>query len=403
MGLFLENLQMALASIKSNKMRSFLTMLGIIIGITSVITITSLGDTITGTMNKYLSSFGKNRVMFMVKRTKLMEGSVDDTYSISDMDIKTLKNKFPSIEYMVPSVSAPSQKVKIDAKTTEIAISGIDYNYGDSMTLTMIHGRQLKESDILNRKAVIIIHEDNAIALFGKRDAVGNKIPITIDGQSVNALIVGVYKNEKTIFDSMSNGTAKEVFVPYSIFGTNYTFFIDSSLKDGTNIEKEAKKITEYLARIKNKDAELFEYMTMESQTQMVNKMFGTLSLGLGAIAAISLIVGGIGIMNIMLVSVTERTKEIGIRKSLGARKVDILSQFLIESVVLSAAGGIIGTALGMLLSFIFATVIHASFKLPIMSIIIAVCFSAGVGIFFGLFPANKAASLDPIDALRYE
>ena len=211
------------------------------------------------------------------------------------------------------------------------------------------------------------------------------------------------YKREKTIFDNAFRGDSTEIFLPYTIGQDSHIIGLDMKISDGINSKIEGEKILKYLIRYKRVNKDAYKLQTIEEQAKQINSFFSTLSLGLGIIAAISLLVGGIGIMNIMLVSVTERTREIGIRKSLGARKKDILMQFLIESIMLSGVGGLIGTIIGIQLSNIMLSFMKVDSIISISSVLIAVGFSAFVGVFFGIFPAYKASSLDPIDALRYE
>lgn len=404
MGLFFENVQMALSSIKANKMRSFLTMLGIIIGITSVITIISLSNSISSTMDKFFNSFGKNRVAITINY-KYFDDGIDEIAFITKDDVEILKDKFKDdLLYISPAVNQQAQEVKVNNNISKTHISGIDYNYFNVIPADIKYGRALTKEEVKSQKKVIIINKQTALDLFKKENAVGEKIKLKIQSQDDVYNIVGVYDKEKTVFDNMQMGGSQESFVPYSIFDNSYNSSLDIVVKEDKSPDKVGKAIAAYLARYKHQDKEEFyRVISLKEQVQSINSLFATVSIGLGAIAAISLLVGGIGIMNIMLVSVTERTREIGIRKSLGARNKDILLQFLTESLVLSAVGGIIGTALGIGLSFIASALIKTEFAISISSIVIAVGFSAFVGMFFGIFPANKAAKLDPIEALRYE
>lgn len=404
MGLLLENIGMALSSIKANKMRAFLTMLGIIIGIASVITISSLGDSINSTMNKFFSTFGKNRIIIYPKSE---DANYSFTYSdlFSKDDIEIVKKQFPDIiGYAAPNIGNQAQDVVKNNQKAGITTVGVDYQYFDYVKgYDFIHGRKLTEHDVKNRAKNIIVSDEFAKKLFFKTDCTGEVVHIKSGDIDSDFTIVGVYHKEKTIFDNMNSGNKTEVFMPYTIFKeADMSFTLDIFLYDHVDLNKETENIKNFIERYKQKQ-NFYKVESLQEQVAQVNQIFGMLSLGLGAIAAISLIVGGIGIMNIMLVSVTERTREIGIRKSLGARKKDILSQFLVESIVLSGVGGIIGTIIGLMLSFVFATFIKTDPTIPIKPIVIAVLFSAFVGIFFGLYPANKAAKLDPIDALRYE
>lgn len=401
MGLILENFKMALSSIKANKMRSFLTMLGIIIGIASVITITSVGESTKATMNKFISGFGKNRVALYVNYEE--ENQIDDNKYFTLEDVDYIKGKFKNQLAYISLSNGSVSTIKRGIKEQKVNFSGVDYNYIKELsTYKIIYGRDFQENDVIGRKKVTIVNREFAQVLFGKEDIVGEEITGTIDGETTTLKIIGVYNKEKTIFDSIGGGNQTDAYIPYTIAGSS-TGYLDMKIAENLNSATESNKIKEFVTRYKQADPSTYKIQTLEEQAGMINQMLTMLSLGLGAIAAISLVVGGIGIMNIMLVSVTERTKEIGIRKSLGARKKDILLQFLIESIILSGAGGIIGTLIGLGLSNIATKFMNVDSTISVNAIITAVVFSFGVGIFFGLFPANKASNLDPIDALRYE
>jgi putative ABC transport system permease protein len=234
---------------------------------------------------------------------------------------------------------------------------------------------------------------------------VGETFTVSINGENRDLTVVGVFRKEASLFDQLNTSESYATYIPYSLLqtaddSTSYLELYTNGDKDQTVLGGE---IVRYLARIKDKVPEFYRFESAEVQMDTINSILGTLSVAIGAIAAISLVVGGIGIMNIMLVSVTERTREIGIRKSLGARTKDILTQFLIESMILAAIGGMIGTALGIGIAAIGMAVAGVALIIDPMTVLLAVCFSAVVGMFFGLYPARKAARLDPIEALRYE
>ncbi len=325
--LLIENIKLALSAIRVNKMRSFLTMLGIIIGISSVIAITSIGDSAKGAVSKEFEGYTAN--MYIMINWEMVDEYIRDDDLFYEEDIQALKARFPDqVRYAAPYGGASSE-TKVGRLKGKLQMSGVGADYF----------------------------------------------------------------------------TDYSCFVPYSITmqpgeGSSYVNIYANENMDQT---KQAEDFVKYLNKIKGKQEGFYRYETAESQLGMINNVLGILSIAIGAIAAISLLVGGIGIMNIMLVSVTERTREIGIRKSLGAQTKDILTQFLIEAMILSVIGGIIGTALGIGIAALGMTIAGVGVVVNPMVILVAVAFSAFVGVFFGIFPAKKAAKLDPIEALRYE
>ncbi|MBR0597116.1 ABC transporter permease [Sinanaerobacter chloroacetimidivorans] len=402
--LLIENIKLALTSIRTNKMRSFLTMLGIIIGISSVIAITSIGASAKGVVSKEFESFGMNN-MYVYINWRLAEDGVEYSDLIFPEDIEALKERFPDdILYICPSISADSE-TKVRRITGKLRMAGVAADYNKFYNMNLIHGRMLNESDVDGARDRIVIDKDAAQHFFNKDNAVGEVLSVTINGEPKDLTIVGIYEKEASIFDNMMVSDSYQTYVPYPLLqaGDQSTSYIELY----TNAEKDQAviggEITKYLARIKDKAPEFYIFESAEAQMGMINNVLGTLSIAIGAIAAISLVVGGIGIMNIMLVSVTERTREIGIRKSLGARTKDILLQFLIESMIISAIGGVIGTLLGVGIASIGMSFANISVIIEPGVIVLAVAFSALVGMFFGLYPARKAAKLDPIEALRYE
>lgn len=403
--LLMENIRLALAAIRSNKMRSFLTMLGIIIGISSVIAITSIGASAKAVVSKEFQSFGMNNMYVYINWHAVGDNVIEYSDLILPEDIDALEARFPEdILYIAPSTSAQSE-TKVGRVTGKLQMGGVAADYNKFYHMNIIHGRMINQSDVDGVRDRIVIDKEAARHFFNKNNAAGEILSVTINGEVKDLTIVGVYQKEVSIFDSMSVNDSYSTYVPYPLLqseddSASYIELYTNAKKDQAVIGKE---ITQYLSRIKDKDPELYKFESAEVQMGMINTILGTLSIAIGAIAAISLVVGGIGIMNIMLVSVTERTREIGIRKSLGARTNDILMQFLIESMIISAIGGIIGTILGIGIAAIGMSIAGISVIIDPAVILLAVGFSAMVGMFFGLYPARKAAKLDPIEALRYE
>lgn len=400
--IWLENIKIALQSILSNKMRSFLTMLGIIIGISSVIAIVSIGDSMKGVMDDIYKGIGKNRAYMYVGHIEDFRST--DFFYMDDLDL--LKERFKDqLAYICPSESLESD-VTVDRNTIKLRMACIDAHY-EVDEVKLLHGRMISESDINRKSKVIVLEANAAMALFNKENVVGESIRVKIENNLEDLLVVGVYKNIQSPLLSLLQGKDiyEDSFIPYAMpFSTNRSFYsLDIFVKEGYDVIAFGEELKTFIADLKHREPENYGFYTVEEDQATVNNILGGLSIGVAAIAAISLLVGGIGIMNIMLVSVTERTREIGIKKALGARTKDVLFQFLIESATLSAIGGIVGTAFGLGLVGIGGLIISIPIVVNPASVLIAVGFSMIIGVFFGYYPARKAAKADPIEALRYE
>ena len=401
--IWLENIKIAFQSIKANKMRSLLTMLGIIIGISSVISIVSIGDSMKGVMDDIYKDFGENRAVLYV-------GNIEDFRSTDffyNEDINLLKERFKEkLLYISPSESLGSD-VTLNRKTVKLRMLFIDSGYEKVQKVKMLYGRMINNNDIDRKSKVIVLEQNAALELFGEDNVVGETIRTKIDNNMEDLLVVGVYKKEESPILTLLQGQNmyEDSYIPYTMpYSNNYGYygldiFVDSKYSSGLV----GDEILNYIAKLKNRSPENYIYYTVEEEQTQVNSIVTGLSVAVAAIAAISLLVGGIGIMNIMLVSVTERTREIGIKKALGARTKDVLFQFLIESATLSALGGIVGTITGIGLVMLGGSFISIPIVVNPASIILAVAFAMIIGIFFGYYPAKKAANSDPIDALRYE
>ncbi len=400
--IWLENVKIAIQSIISNKMRSLLTMLGIIIGISSVIAIVAIGDSMKGVMDDIYKDIGKNRAYIY---TNIEDYRSTDFFKRDDMDL--LKERFgDKIAYLCPSESIRSD-VTYNKNIIKLSMECVDYNLSDVQQIKMLYGRMINKSDVDRKSKVVVLEQSAAMRLFNKENVTGQTIRVEIENNLEDLLVVGVYKNEESPVLSMLQGqkTYEDSYIPYTMaFPDSYSFYgLDVFIGEKYPVSLTGNEILSYIAGLKNRLPENYRFYTVEEDQQTVDGILGGMSIAVAAIAAISLLVGGIGIMNIMLVSVTERTREIGIKKALGARTKDVLFQFLIESATLSALGGIVGTLLGIGLVMLGGKIISLPIVVNPVSIVVAVAFSMIIGVFFGYYPARKAAKSDPIDALRYE
>ena len=402
--MLIENMQMAFFAIRINKMRSILTMLGIIIGIGSVISIVSIGDTMRAMFADLYKNVGLTQAYVSIGYW------VDDTrqgdyFTLDEME--QVKEAFSDEIAYIDSSASASAKAVYKRTSIDFSYEGIDWNYQDVQPVNMVYGRYLNEGDILGRKKNVVMDTDSALKLFGVEDAVGRTFRTTLYGTTDDFTVVGVYRKEINAFQAMMMGQSKDgsAFIPYTLltWPNDYFYSLHVYAREGVNLDDFFGQLQAYCAKLHSRNPNDMYVQTAVQEMNMVDSIMGGLSAAVGGIAAISLVVGGIGIMNIMLVSVTERTREIGIRKALGARTRDVMVQFLTESAILSACGGLIGVILGVSLVAAGGTALGMKVVIRPLIVVIAVGFSAVVGIFFGLYPASKAAKSDPIDALRHE
>ncbi len=401
----IESIKISINAIWVNKMRSLLTMLGIIIGISSVIAVVALGQGSNKMIGMEFESFGVNRAYLGMNWRE--NYTRRDIYNYEDLD--AIKRGFGNEITAISPTFGTSGEVTIGRKKQNVQINGVNEQYNKLENKEIINGRYLIEGDIKANREVAVIDNEMALDLFGRTNVIGENIIVDTQNRKISLIIVGIYEEKESMLGGLGGESPKNIYLPIStvekMFGVgNRIYDIELNLKQGTNIQGTLDKMVKLIERRHNNFGEnKYRTYSAESELQTVNKITGVMTMVVGAIAAISLLVGGIGVMNIMLVSVTERTREIGIRKAIGARHRDILLQFLVESVIISGIGGVIGTIIGLGLSYGISTFIKIPPSVSIQTILIAWIFSAGVGIFFGIYPANKAAKLDPIDALRYE
>lgn len=401
----LESIKVSINAIWVNKMRSLLTMLGIIIGISSVIAVVALGQGSNAMMKKEFENFGVNRVFLGLDWRKDIASR--DIYKHDDVD--ALRRVFSEEIVAISPIYDQTGEIISGRKNIGIYFKGVNEEFNNIDKKEIIKGRYLIEGDIKGKREVAVIDDETALEIFGRTDVLGEKILVSTRSRKVSLVVVGVFKEKESLLAGFGSERPRYVFSPITtvekIFGIGDNVYgIEINLDSDVNIKATLDKMIKIIERRHgNEGQEKYRSYSAESEMEMVNRVTGVITMVIGAIAAISLLVGGIGVMNIMLVSVTERTREIGIRKAIGARHKDILFQFLVEALIISGIGGVIGTILGIALSFGIASFINIAPSVSIKTIIIAWLFSAGVGIFFGIYPANKAAKLDPIEALRYE
>lgn len=399
--------KIAVRALLRNKGRTLLTMLGIIIGIASVIAMVSLGQSSTISVTEELSSMGSN--MIMVSPAREMRGGVNlgrtNARSLDKKDLQTIRQNAKYVDKISPLVTTGAQLV-VGGRNHPGSIQGVSPEYLDIRKYELENGTMFTEDDIKRYSKVCVIGKTVVDNLFPDGESPLGK---TIRFGAIPMKVVGVLESKGQ--NQMGQDQDDVVFVPYTTVQKRFmaiTYFnmLFVSAVSESESELAATEIT-YILRhnhnIKEGAEDDFEIRTQEELLTTINSITKMLTLLLAAIASISLVVGGIGIMNIMYVTVTERTKEIGLRMSIGAQQRDILIQFLSESVILSLLGGIIGIMLGLLLSFGLSKVLDWPFIVSEAAILISFLVCAATGIFFGWYPAKRAANLDPINALRYE
>jgi len=411
MGKILEYIKMALQNIRGNKGRSFLTMLGIIIGISSVITIVSIGEGTKNQMNAEVDAVGTGQIY-----VHTAEEAIGANVKISKEDMVAIKSEIDGVLDVTPSLYASGAALTGKGEFG-VDISGGSEAYKEAMNFDIKRGNYFTEADVENANQVCVVSDKDAKRLFGSDDVIGMDIEATIEGKIANYSIVGVSKQkENGAFVSYTyEGQPISIEVPYTTFDrfeTNIDEFDDLYifLEQDADAQKATDDVIHLLdTRHQSMGEDYFLVQSFQDQVKLLNSILNVVTVFISFVAAISLIVGGIGVMNIMLVSVTERTREIGIRKALGARTSSITSQFLFESAILTVIGGIIGIISGIIGAHGICAIIttfagmEISPGISISTVVTATLFSSLVGIFFGIYPARKAAKLSPIEALRRE
>ena len=393
----LNSFKLALKSIWSNRMRSFLTMLGIIIGVAAVIILVGIVNGEMSYMTDSFSSMGTNRITVNVINLNSRSVDVDEMYSF-------FEDKAQYFSYMSPTVNVGATVKVGNENSTTTQTMGVSEDYLSILDEKLLSGRFIQYADIAARQKVAVIGYYIATTYYGSADAaIGQSI--SVNGEKYE--IVGVIERQTSDSEELSEGGSDDtLYIPYTAavkltrngFVNSYIFCVrDDYAEQAATIKT---YIEDYLYTI-FKDDDLYTVTAMSELLDSMNEMVGTMSMMLGGIAGISLLVAGVGVMNIMLVSVTERTREIGIRKALGAKRRTILSQFVIEAAVTSSMGGFIGIGVGFIGTSVASKIMGINAAPTFISVLISFMVSVLIGLIFGYLPARRAAALNPIDALR--
>jgi putative ABC transport system permease protein len=407
--MLIENTRLALSSIKANKKRSFLTMLGIIIGIGSVIAIMTVGSSLTAATTASMESMGANNIsVYVYQESDEFNGTFPSfTADVLEGMVEKYKDQIDGIS-MQSSVG--TGKIHKGSSATEVNITGVSAGYFKANSYTIVAGSSLTKSAYENANKSILISDKAAEEVFGSNEAaLGQQMEIEIDNSYDIYTVIGVYEYKDESYMVSSGKIVTSAFIPLKTaqnitHSTDDMTSFDLVAKSGVDATTLSENIKEYLTDHMNlPDGIAIDSYSMESVLQESKSILQKITLAIALIAGIALLVGGIGVMNIMTVSVTERTREIGTRKALGAENGHIMMQFITEAVILCLVGGIIGVILGVAIGMGASKAMGYPVSVSMMSIVVSVGFSMAVGLFFGYYPARNAAKMNPIDALRYE
>lgn len=410
--LFSECFIMAFKALLANKMRSLLTMLGIIIGVGAVIVMVALGTGVKESITNSIASLGSNMLIVSPAATNNggVRGAAGSNTKLKYDDAKAIKDRIKNIDYVSPSVASSYQIVN-GRSNWNSSVQGVTPEYMAIRSLEVVSGSYISINDMDKRNRVAVLGATVATELFGTDNPVGSNIRIN----NAPYMVIGVLSKKGQ--SAMGQDQDDVVYIPLTtaqerLLGITHVQSINiqvSTAEKMTQVQSEVTNLLRSRHRIREGGDDDFKVNNLTSLMELVDQQTAMITALLGSIAAISLVVGGIGIMNIMMVSVTERTREIGIRKALGATFKAIMTQFLIESVVISVVGGFIGVIAAFGICFIINSLglemSGSPFKtsITVLPIVVSFIFSVGIGLFFGIYPARKAAKLDPIEALRYE
>lgn len=392
-----QSIKMSLQNIRSNKMRTFLTTLGIIIGVAAVIAMITIVNGVIDSVMGQFSSLGAGTLSVSITGSALKSGLTEnDLQNIAELD---------NVAGISPSVSIRTTAARGTEFLDNVSVEGKNEYYFQKDDI-ISYGRALTKSDIDNESYVCIIDQDLADNLFRGEDPLGQQVIVN----GIRYTVIGLEGDDNSLMSAMAvmgATTDGTIIIPYTnamkMAGSNSITSLEVYIEDTNRTDELIDDVEAVLYKAFNENEDCYSTFSMDSLLDTMNQMMSTMTYMLAGIASIALLVGGIGIMNMMLVSVSERTKEIGLRKAMGATPGRIQLQFLLEAIVLSLMGGIVGVILGLLISFVGAQLLNTNFTISMSAIGLGVGFSAAVGIIFGWAPARKASRLNPIDALRSE
>ena len=397
MSIIKQSVKMSLQNIKSNKMRTFLTTLGIIIGVAAVIAMITIVNGVIDTVMGQFSSLGAGTLSVTINGSALKSGLTEtDLQNLSELD---------NVAGISPSVTIRTSAARGTDFLDNVSVEGKNDYYFQKEDL-ISYGRGLTRSDVENESYVCIIDQDLADNLFLGENPIGQQVIVN----GIRYTVVGLEGTDDSLMSAMAimgASTDGTIIIPYTnamkMAGSSSITSLEIYIADTDRTDELTSDVEAVLYKAFNENEDCYSTFSMDSLLDTMNKMMSTMTYMLAGIASIALLVGGIGIMNMMLVSVSERTKEIGLRKAMGATPGRIQLQFLLEAIVLSLMGGIIGVILGLIISFVGAQLLNTNFTISMSAIALGVGFSAAVGIIFGWAPERKASALNPIDALRSE